>query len=74
MLLAQKSKPVAVGRKRKRHALAAAPGQADEQMREEELKFDPSFALQGAQHNGAIEPKKGKRNRIQANLDGAAGQ
>ena len=73
MLLAQKSKPVALGRKRKRHALAAAPGQADERM-QEELKFDPNDVVPGAQHNAGIEARRSKRNRLQFNPDGPAGQ
>ena len=72
MLLAQKSKPVVLGRKRKRHALAAAPGQADERM-QEEIKFDPSDHMPGAQNNAAIEAKRGKRNRLQFNPDSPAG-
>ena len=44
MLLAQKSKPVAVGRKRKKHPLGAIPGKRDEQMVEEEVKHDPHAA------------------------------
>ena len=38
MLLAQKSKPVAVGRKRKRHAIAEFPAQVDQKMEYEEEK------------------------------------
>ena len=40
MLLAQKSKASAVGRKRKRHEIAALPGQADARMADEEVKQD----------------------------------
>ena len=40
MLLAQKSKPVALGRKRKRHALAEFPAQKDHKMEDEESKND----------------------------------
>lgn len=74
LLLAQKSKPVAVGRKRRRHELAGAPGQVDLQMQEEELKYDPGFALAGAQQIGGNEPKRGKRNRAPVYPDGAAAQ
>ena len=72
MLLAQKSKPVALGRKRKKHALAAAPSQADEQM-QEEIKYDPHDPVPAAQNSAAIEAKRGKRNRLQFNPDGPAG-
>ena len=72
MLLAQKSKPVALGRKRKRHALAAAPGQADERM-QEEIKFDLNDIVPGAQQNAGIEAKRSKHNRLQFNPDGPAG-
>ena len=72
MLLAQKSKPVTLGRKRRRHALAAALGQADERM-QEEIKFDLNDIVPGAQQNAGIEAKRSKRNRLQFNPDGPAG-
>ena len=40
MLLAQKSKPVAAGRKRKKHALAEFPAQMDQKMEEQEESKD----------------------------------
>ena len=72
MLLAQKSKPVAIGRKRKRHDLAAIPGQADAEMEQEEVKHDEDEAEPVSQHQAGVEPKRSKRNKTQINPDGSA--
>ena len=72
MLLAQKSKKVAVGRKRKRHEIAALPGQADARMAEEEVKQDPKNDGAAQQQQLVVDPKRSKRNKTMLNQDDPA--
>ena len=70
MLLAQKSKPVVSGRKRKKHELAPLVKPADERMQYEERKDEEVEGEPAGHQSGAQPPNRGKRNRTQIMGDG----